>query len=83
MRWLTLGKPGMQLSLLSAGYWLQSRDRITDDYAVRIWDDLAPRPQTWVLVTILFDAPVDPGSPQARAFFYALRDSVKVAMEPR
>jgi hypothetical protein len=29
------------------------------DYAARIWDDLAPQPETWVLVTVLFDTLVD------------------------
>jgi exosortase O len=87
LRWLALGTPGegaAQYSaapLYSAAYWLQSSERVTDDYAARIWDDMAPRPQTWVLVTALFDAPVDPASPAAQALFTALRASVVQSLD--
>ena len=44
-RWLTLGKAQDERTLYTAGYWLQSAQRVTDDYSVRIWDDLTSRPQ--------------------------------------
>jgi exosortase O len=59
MRWLNLRYPGGDQPLYNAAYWLQSKDRITDDYSVRIWDDLTPEAEPWVLVTVLFDQPVD------------------------
>jgi exosortase O len=61
---------------LSAVYWLQSAGQTTDDYATRIWADLAPEKQRWVLVTILFDRAVDPRADEAQALFTALRSTV-------
>jgi exosortase O len=81
VRLLTLGS-GKQKELLSAAYWLQSPTQVTEDYATRIWADLAPERQDWVLVTILFDAqpdfrqPVDPSSTSAQALYTALRNAV-------
>ncbi|MEO1673272.1 MAG: exosortase O [Cyanobacteria bacterium J06631_2] len=49
-RWLSL-----QNGELSAAYWFQSQESTTDDFVVRIWDHLAQRHKTWVLVSILFD----------------------------
>jgi exosortase O len=76
LRWLTLGKRN-DPALYSAAYWLQSADRITEDYAARIWDDLAPQPQPWVLVTILFDEPVDLQGEPALELFSILRGVVQ------
>jgi hypothetical protein len=61
----------------SAVYWLQSAEQVTDDYATRIWADLAPDQQPWVLVTLLFDRPVDPQSEAAQALFRGVRLSVQ------
>ena len=71
---------GNPATLLSAAYWLQSEGQITDDYATRIWDDLSPHRQKWVLVTILFDAPLEPGSEDVLALYLALRDAVQANM---
>ena len=49
-RWLSL-----QDGKLSAAYWFQSQDSTTDDFVMRIWDHLAQRHKTWVLVSVLFD----------------------------
>jgi len=76
LRWLTLGK-GNDTALYSAAYWLQSADRITEDFAARIWDDLAPRPQPWVMVTVLFDTPVDLQDTASRDLFFILRGAVQ------
>lgn len=80
LRWLTLGKAGGPLPLYTAGYWLQSGTRLTEDYSARIWDDLAPQPQPWVLVTVLFDAPVDPSTAAAQSLFAALRQAVHASL---
>lgn len=63
--------------LLSAAYWLQSAQQTTDDYATRIWADFAPQRQNWVLVTVLFDTPLDGDNADARDLYLALRDVVQ------
>jgi exosortase O len=60
----------------SAAYWLQAGNTVTDDYATRIWADLSPQRQEWVLVTVLFDDAADPASPDAQALYRALRQSI-------
>jgi exosortase O len=80
LRWLSLGQ-GDDPSMFSAAYWLQSADRITEDYAARIWDDLNPRPQPWVLVTVLFDSPADSDDEAARNLFTILRNVVQDRLE--
>jgi exosortase O len=79
LRWLTLGY-GKEPALYSAAYWLQSSSRITEDYAARIWDDLAPQPEPWVLVTVLFDEPVDFNSDSARELMAVLRTAVQESL---
>jgi len=37
----------------AAAYWFQSVDRIIDDYGTRIWVDLSPTRERWVLVTVV------------------------------
>jgi type II secretory pathway component PulL len=72
---LSLGDD-QQTVRFSAAYWLQSAEQTTDDYATRIWADLAPQKQHWVLVTILFDEEIDPQASEAQALYTALRDTV-------
>jgi exosortase O len=81
LRQLTLGSPGSPRPVYSAAYWLQSVDKVTEDYAVRIWDDLAPQPQPWVLVTVLFDNPVELGESHIRDLFISLRSSIQTTLE--
>ncbi len=80
LRWLTLNTAQDPLPLYSAGYWLQSDRRVTDDYSVRIWDDLAPQPEPWVLATVLFDSPVDPAEPEIHDLLVVLRQSVQSSL---
>jgi exosortase O len=80
LRWLTLGSPQTSQTLYTAGYWLQSSDQVTDDYAVRIWDDLSPQPKIWVLVTILFDKPADPAGAEIEALFSVLHRTVQTIL---
>lgn len=81
LRWLTLNKAGDQRPLYSAGYWLQSAQRVTDDYSVRIWDDMAPQPQPWILVTLLFDKVVDPAEMDSSELLAVLRQAVHRSLE--
>ena len=64
-------------NLYSAVYWFQSSERATDEYAARIWSDLAPERQTWVLVTLLFDGDHDPSADEATHLYKALQDSMQ------
>jgi exosortase O len=75
IRFLSLGNDQLSENL-SAVYWLQSVQQTTDDYATRIWADLAPQKQRWVLVTLLFDQSIDPQADEARALFTALHSAV-------
>ncbi len=56
----------------SAVYWLQSPGQATDDYASRIWADMSTNPETWVLVTVLFDEAYDPLADDLIALYPAL-----------
>jgi exosortase O len=93
LRWLTLGDPQDSRTLYTAGYWLQSSQRLTDDYSVRIWDDMAPHPQPWVMVIVVFDANaggltptssmrhVDPTEADVEALFLGLRQTVQDGLQ--
>jgi len=65
----------------SAVYWLQAPGRVTDDYATRIWSDLVPQRQTWILVTILFDTAVDPTRSDLHGLYHELRQTVAQSLE--
>jgi exosortase O len=67
--------------LLSATYWFQSARRTTDDYATRIWADLSLQRARWVLVTVLFDGPIDPNAADVQAFYIALHQAVQHNLE--
>jgi exosortase O len=76
IRSVTLGS-GPQRELYTAVYWLQSSQRVTDDYASRIWADFEPGHRPWVLVTVLFDQPYDPEDANLAAFYQALKHTVQ------
>ncbi len=65
----------------TAVYWLQTQDRITDDYSTRIWSDLTPERQTWVLVTVLFDKAEEPLDGDMQAFYLELRQAVERSLQ--
>jgi exosortase O len=65
----------------TAVYWLQAPGRLTDDYATRIWSDLSPQRQTWVLVTILFDRSIDPLDSDLHDMYAGLRQSIDVVLQ--
>ncbi|MGQ0604276.1 MAG: hypothetical protein ACT4QE_21545, partial [Anaerolineales bacterium] len=60
----------------SAVHWFQSASRTTDDYATRIWADVTPAPERWVLVSILFDEVVEPDDPAVQSLTLALHDTM-------
>ena len=74
---------GASGSVLSASYWFQSAERTTDDYGTRIWSDLSPQRERWVLVSILFDGVVDPNSEDVASLYEALHDAVAVTLAGR
>jgi exosortase O len=80
VRVLSLGSAG-EHNLMSAAYWLQSAEQSTDDYATRIWADLEPQRQRWVLITVLYDTALDPRSPESQDLFETLRLVVQRNLE--
>lgn len=74
LRFVQLGRA--QGQALSASYWFQSADRVTDDYGTRIWADLSPKRARWVLVSVLFDRTVTPDDPDVAALYHILKDTI-------
>lgn len=87
LRFVSLGGPlpsggvrgGARGGQLSASYWFQSANQTTDDYGTRIWADLAPQRDKWVLVSILFDEQIDPQDDDVTAFYQALHETIEVS----
>ena len=75
LRVVSLGY-GDQPAQLSAVYWFQSAHRTTDDYATRMWADLDPGRERWVLVSILFDGHHDPAAGDLSDLYAALHQAV-------
>jgi exosortase O len=82
LRFVALGD-GQDTGLLSASYWFQSAERTTDDYGTRMWSDLSPQRERWVLVSILFDGVVDPSSAEVASLYEALHEAVAVTLVER
>ncbi len=70
-RWLSL-----QDGKRSATYWFQSPQGTTDDFLSRIWDYIAHRNKTWVLVSVLFDNEHNPDSAEIQTFASAIHDAI-------
>jgi exosortase O len=79
IRYLSLSAPGVP-GQVSAVYWLQSATQTTEDYGQRIWADLAPQRERWVLVTVLFDNDYVSQLPELDQFLDALHASVRSSM---
>lgn len=75
LRAVTLRDPKSDLRL-NAAYWFQSASRVTDDYGTRIWADTTGPAERWVLVSILFDQPIEPNDARALALYQTLNDAV-------
>ncbi|MCP5099780.1 MAG: exosortase O [Chloroflexi bacterium] len=80
VRMVTLGNMS-DYAQLSATYWFQSATQSTDDYGTRIWSDLAPQRDRWVLVSILFDNQINPHDAENEAFYVAMHDAVTRYLE--
>ncbi|MGL5066023.1 MAG: exosortase O [Microcoleus sp.] len=74
-RWLSL-----QDNQLSATYWLQSSQQTTDNFLSRIGSDLTHKNRTWVLVSILFDSPVNSESHEVKDFTASVYATVKQSL---
>jgi hypothetical protein len=79
IRHLSLSAPGVP-GQVSAVYWLQSASQTTEDYGQRIWADLAPQRERWVLATVLFDNDYVSQLPELDNFLEALHDSVRSSL---
>lgn len=66
---------------LNAAYWFQSAARTTDDYGTRVWADTAGAAERWVLVSILFDAPLQENDARALALYQELHRAVAARLE--
>lgn len=75
VRFVSLGD-GAGQELASASYWFQSAGRTTADYGTRIWADLSPEQDRWVLVTMLFDEPQNPRDADVQTLYIALHEAV-------
>lgn len=75
-RWLSL-----QNNQLSATYWLQSSQQTTDNFLSRIGSDLTHKNRTWVLVSILFDSPVNSESDEVKDFTASVHATVKQSLK--
>lgn len=80
IRLVSLGNRDQQ-ELMSAAYWFQNGEQATDDFATRIWADLSPQRQRWVLVTVLFDKAIDPGNADAQVLYTTLRGALQRSLE--
>lgn len=79
IRWLTL--TDLDGDQHSAAFWFQSAEKLTDDYAARIWDDLRFDRNEWVLVSTLFDGRVDVNSAETAAYLNDLRTTAQDTLE--
>lgn len=79
-KWLTPSVQARWLSLqdgkLSATYWFQSPEQITDDFLSRLWSQVTRRQKTWAMVSILFDSFKNPDSPEIRTFATTIHDVI-------
>jgi exosortase O len=75
VRHLSLSAQGAPVQV-SAVYWLQSANQTTEDYSQRIWADLSPDRERWVLVTALFDRSYFSSMPDLDAFLISLHGAV-------
>ena len=80
VRLVSLGN-GQGQTLHSATYWFQSAQQTTDDYAARIWADLTPQRDRWVLVSILFDETQDPNQKEVKTLYTTLYQAVQQTLE--
>jgi exosortase/archaeosortase family protein len=77
LRLVSLGGPDGRPSH-TALYWFQSASgRMTGDYAARIWADLPPRREPWVLASVLFDGPVAADAPATVDLVRSLRRAIE------
>lgn len=80
VRYISLGN-GKGRNLRSATYWFQSTGHTTDDYATRIWADLPPDRERWVLVSILFDDVHDPNDVELQTLYTALHETIALFLK--
>ena len=75
VRYVSLGDPKSSQAA-TATYWFQSAAQTTDDYATRIWSDLATQRERWVLVSILFDEVYDRDAEDVQALYRSIHETV-------
>jgi exosortase O len=77
VQWVLVSNGSHQATAL---YWLQNGDRATDDFATRIWSDLASERQPWVLVTLLLDDVYPTDSAAVQTIAEMVRGTVAISL---
>lgn len=70
-RWLSINNGTM-----AATYWFQSPQRTTDDFLTRLWGGMTRKDRLWVMVSVLFDRPQQPDTPEIEAFTTNIHDAI-------
>ena len=77
-RWLSINNGTM-----AATYWFQSPRRTTDDFLTRLWGGITRKDRMWVMVSVLFDRPQQPDTPEIKAFTTNIHDAITQGIAPR
>ncbi len=76
-RWLSLNQ-----GQWTAVYWFQAAHQTTDDFLVRLWQEITHREQNWVLVSLLLDQPQPAHQPAVTEFLTTLHSTVERSLNP-
>jgi exosortase O len=70
-RWLSINNGTM-----AATYWFQSPKRTTDDLLTHLWGSVTRQDRSWVMVSVLFERPQNPDTPEIIAFTTNIHDAI-------
>ncbi len=77
-RWLSINNGTM-----AATYWFQSPKHTTDDFLTHLWGRITRKDRLWVMVSVLFDRPQQPDTPEITAFATNIHDAIAFGATPR
>ena len=80
VRYLTLDKANQTNTLHQTGaYWFQSSNKSTPDYSSRVLDNFLHPNREWVMVSILWDSPVN--ADEISPFLYDIKSTIRNSIE--
>ena len=80
VRYLALEKPNPVSTLHQTGaYWFQSSSKSTPDYSSRVLDNFLHPNRDWVMVSILWDSPVNPD--EIKPLLFDVKNTIKQSIE--